>query len=125
MLFAPGGRSRKGASNVLLVDGEHIVTPALTDSFLTASLATRAPPRPSRRLEGGGTELSVDECVEWIARPQAELALTGTAAVVAAVGTLVVDGVAHQVGATGRSPRTDQLRAALRDIQTGRTAFEW
>ncbi len=70
-------------------------------------------------------ELSVDECVEWIARPQAELALTGTAAVVASVGTLVVDGVAHPVGATGRSPRTDQLRAALCDIQTGRTAFEW
>ncbi len=60
-----------------------------------------------------------------MARPGAELALTGTAAVVAAVGTLVVDGIAHPVGATGTNPRTDELRARLFDIQAGRTTFDW
>ena len=64
--------------------------------------------------------MTVADCVEWIARPGAELALTGTAAVVAPVGTLVVDGVALPVGTPGADPRTDELRAALVDIQTGR-----
>ena len=44
---------------------------------------------------------------------------------VASVGTLVVDGVALPVGTPGASPRTDQLRAALVDIQTGRATFAW
>ena len=67
----------------------------------------------------------VGECVEWIARPDAELALTGTAAVVAPVGTLVVDGGAAAGRHAGRAPRTAELRAALIDIQTGRASFDW
>jgi branched-chain amino acid aminotransferase len=69
--------------------------------------------------------VTVADCVEWAARPGAEVALTGTAAVVAAVGTLIVDGVRHTVGATGTSPRTDHLRRALLDVQAGRTTFDW
>ena len=102
------------------------MTPALSESFLHG-VTRDSLLRLARHL--GWTveerELTVEECVEWVARPQAELALTGTAAVVAPVGTLVVDGVAHPVGTTGRSPRTDELRAALCDIQTGRATFEW
>ena len=63
--------------------------------------------------------------MEWIARPHAELALSGTAAVVAPVGTLVVDGQPLPVGARGEWPRTAELRAALIDIQIGRASFDW
>jgi branched-chain amino acid aminotransferase len=127
VLFAPGGVVQEtGASNILLLDGDDVVTPALTDAYLhgvtrdsllrlAASLGWRVAER----------EVTVADCIAWTARPGAEVALTGTAAVVAAVGTLVVDGIPHTVGATGTSPRTDHLRAALLDIQAGRRAFTW
>src|SRR4051812_37571140 len=122
VLFAPGGVVQEtGASNVLLLDGDDVVTPELSDAYLHG-VTRDSLLRLARSLGWSVTEreLTVADCVEWAARPGAEVALTGTAAVVAAVGTLVVDGVAHIVGATGTSPRTDQLRATLLDIQAGR-----
>jgi len=126
VLFAPGGRIEEtGASNVLLLDGRRLVTPALTDAYLHGvtrdSLLRLA---RHRGWEVEERELDVAECVEWVGRPDAELALSGTAAVVASVGTLVVDGGAHRVG-SGPAPRTAELRAALIDVQTGRAPFEW
>jgi branched-chain amino acid aminotransferase len=127
VLFAPGGVVQEtGASNVLLLDGSEVTTPGLTDAYLHGvtrdSLLRLAQSLGWRVTE---RELTVADCVEWAARPGAEIALTGTAAVVAAVGTLVVDGATLQVGATGTSPRTDQLRRALLDIQAGRRSFDW
>jgi branched-chain amino acid aminotransferase len=127
VLFAPGGVVQEtGASNVLLLDGDEVLTPALTDAYLHGvtrdSLLRLASSLGWRVTE---REVTVDDCRAWIARPGAELALTGTAAVVAAVGTLVIDDVAHPVGRTATSPRTEQLRAALTDIQTGRARFDW
>jgi branched-chain amino acid aminotransferase len=127
VLFAPGGIVQEtGASNVLLIDGDDVVTPALTDAYLHG-VTRDSLLRLARSLGWRVTEreVTVDDCVEWTARPGAEVALTGTAAVVAAVGTLVVDGVAHPVGTTGTSPRTEQLRRTLLDIQAGRTPFDW
>ena len=127
VLFAPGGVVQEtGASNILLLDGDDVVTPALTDAYLHG-VTRDSLLRLARSLGWRVTEreMTVADCVEWAARPGAEIALTGTAAVVAAVGTLVVDGATHQVGATGTSPRTDQLRRALLDIQAGRTSFDW
>ena len=122
VLFAPGGTVQEtGASNVLLIDGEHVLTPALTDAYLhgvTRDSLLRVATSLGWRVEE--RDVTVADCVEWIARPGAELALTGTAAVVAPVGTLVVDGVAHPVGTPGVDPRTDELRHALVAIQTGR-----
>ena len=127
VLFAPGGVVQEtGASNVLLLDGDEVLTPALTDAYLHG-VTRDSLLRLARSLGWRLTEheVTVDDCRAWIARPGAELALTGTAAVVAAVGTLVIDGVAHPVGRTGASPRTEQLRASLTDIQTGRVSFVW
>ena len=127
VLFAPGGRLEEtGASNVLLLDGRHVLTPELTDAYLHG--VTRDSLLQLARQRGWVVEerhITVDECLEWIARPTAELALSGTAAVVATVGTLVVDGVAHPVGTPGSAPRTEELRRALIDIQTGRVDFAW
>jgi branched-chain amino acid aminotransferase len=128
VLFAPGGRVEEtGASNVVLIDGDRLLTPALTDAYLHG--VTRDSLLRLARHLGWSVEereVSLAELVEWIARPSAELALTGTAAVVAPVGTLVVDGSPLAVGTPGGgAPRTAQLRAALIDIQTGRATFRW
>jgi branched-chain amino acid aminotransferase len=122
VLFAPGGRVEEtGASNVILVDGHHLLTPALSDAYLHG--VTRDSLLRLARAEGWTVEerdVTVDDLLAWIARPTGELALTGTAAVVAGVGTVVVDGTAHPVGRSGPGSSTEALRAALVDIQTGR-----
>jgi branched-chain amino acid aminotransferase len=127
VLFAPGGRLEEtGASNVLLLDGHHVLTPELTDAYLhgvTRDSLLQLAGRRGWQVEE--RHITVDECLEWIARPTAELALSGTAAVVATVGTLIVDDVSHTVGTPGEAPRTEELRNALIDIQTGRVAFDW
>lgn len=127
VLFAPGGVVQEtGASNVVLIDGEHLVTPPLSDAFLHG--VTRDSLLRVARARGWNVEerdLTVDEVVKWIARPTAELALTGTAAVVGPVGTLVVDGQRLPVGTEGQAPGTATLRQALLDIQTGHAEFDW
>ncbi|MET0460240.1 MAG: branched-chain-amino-acid transaminase [Ilumatobacteraceae bacterium] len=127
VLFAPGGQLQEtGASNIVLIDGERLLTPALTEAYLHG--VTRDSLLRLARHRGWTVEereVSLDECVAWIARPHAELALSGTAAVVAPVGTLVVDGEPLPVGARGEWPRTAELRAALIDIQVGRSSFDW
>ena len=127
VLFAPGGIVQEtGASNVLLIDGREILTPELTDAYLHG-VTRDSLLRLARWLDWTVTEreVTVEDCVEWAARPDAEVALTGTAAIVAPVGTLVVGGVARPVGATGTDPRTAELRAALLDIQAGRAPAPW
>jgi branched-chain amino acid aminotransferase len=127
VLFAPGGRVEEtGASNIVLIDGERLLTPALTNAYLHG-VTRDSLLRLARHLgwQVDEREVGLAECLEWIARPTAELALTGTAAVVASVGTLVVDGNRHTVGTSASTPRTEQLRAALIDIQTGRAPFLW
>ena len=83
-----------------------LLTPALTDAYLHG--VTRDSLLRLARHLGWSVEereVSLAELVEWIARPSAELALTGTAAVVAAVGTLVVDGTPLAVGTSDSAPR--------------------
>lgn len=127
VLFAPGGVLQEtGASNVALLDGRRFVTPMLTDAYLHGitrdSLVRLA---RARGWDVEEREITVDETLERIARPAAELILIGTAAVLSSTGTLVVDGERHQVGTPGATPGADELRAALIDIQTGRTPFDW
>jgi len=127
VLFAPGGIVQEtGASNIVLIDGDHLITPALTDAYLHG--VTRDSLLKVARSMGWRVderELSLADVVEWISRPTAELALTGTAAVVGAVGTLVVDGEPLVVGTPGQAPRTAELRRTLIEIQTGRRSAEF
>lgn len=127
VLFAPGGVLQEtGATNVALLDGHRLVTPALTDAYLHGitrdSLVRLA---AARGWEVDEREITVDETLDMIASPTAELIVMGTAAVLSSVGTLIVDGERHQVGTAGATTSADELRAALIDIQTGRTTFDW
>lgn len=118
VLFAPGGDVQEtGASNFMLIDSERIVTPRLTESFLHG--VTRDSILQLGRDLGYEVEersLTVSDVVEWASRPDAEAALSGTAAVLAAVGTLVIDGEEIPVGSGVVGTQTTELRAALRDI---------
>ncbi|HSG79606.1 MAG TPA: hypothetical protein VLD62_08505, partial [Acidimicrobiia bacterium] len=63
--------------------------------------------------------LTVDDLIEWARRPGAEAALSGTAAVLAPVGGLVVDGAHLPVGGGVPGPATLRLRTALTDLHAG------
>lgn len=119
VLFAPGGDVQEtGASNFLLLDDARLVTPARTAAFLdgvTIDSLLRIAGDLGYRVEE--RPVTVDEVLAWAARPGAEAALSGTAAVLAGVGTLVHDGARHPVGSGCVGPNTHRLRDALRAIQ--------
>jgi len=59
----------------------------------------------------------VKEMLEWVSAGEA--ALSGTAAVLAGVGTLIYNGKDHRVGDGEVGPLTRQLRAQLVAVQRG------
>jgi branched-chain amino acid aminotransferase len=121
VLFCPGGQVQEtGASNFILIDAERVVTPALTTSFLHG--VTRDSLLTLARDLGFAVEertVTVDEVAEWARRPDAEAALSGTAAVLSPVGRLVIGGESVTVGNGGIGEHTMRLRAALTDIHVG------
>ena len=124
VLFAADGRvSETGASNVLLLDRERVVTPSLDGGFLHGvtrdAILTLA---RDRGLDGEEREVTVPDLRAWVARADGEAALSGTAAVLAPVGRLVIDGEELSVGDGGVGPTTRMLRGALADCQLGRDA---
>lgn len=121
VLFAPDGRVEEtGASNFLLIDGERVVTPELTDAFLHGvtrdSLLTIA---ADLGFEVEERAVTIDDLLAWAARPDAEAALSGTAAALSPVGQLVLDGERIAVGTGDVGPNAVRLRDALREVQTG------
>jgi branched-chain amino acid aminotransferase len=125
VLFAPDGFVEEtGASNFLLISDERVVTPPLSDSYLhgvtrdstlalAAGLGYQVEERP----------VTVDEVVNW----QGEAALSGTAAVLSGVGTVIHRGEEIAINAGEVGTNTLRLRQALTDIQTGQTedSFGW
>jgi branched-chain amino acid aminotransferase len=119
VLFCPGGDVQEtGAANFLMIRPGKILTRHLDSSFLHGvtrdSLLTLA-----RDLGWAIDErrFSVEEMLEWVR--SGEAALSGTAAVLAGVGTLVRHGEEHQVGDGQVGPETRRLREALVAIQQG------
>ncbi|WP_333609484.1 branched-chain amino acid aminotransferase [Arsukibacterium sp.] len=124
VLFCPGGDVQEtGAANFLLIDGNEIITKALDSSFLHGvtrdSILTLA---REHGLTVSERELTVTELLERAAKPGAEAALSGTAAVLTPVGTLIHDGKEHQVGNGQPGATTLKLRQALNDVQWGKAA---
>jgi len=119
VLFCPGGEVQEtGASNFLLIRPGHVLTRSLDSSFLHGvtrdsllSIARDLGYRIEERVFG------VDEMMDWARNGEA--ALSGTAAVLSGVGTLVRDGVEHPVGNGQVGPETLKLRAALVAVQQG------
>lgn len=119
VLFCPGGEVQEtGAANFLLIDERRVLTRGLDSTFLHGvtrdSLLTIA-----RDLGYEVTEriFSVADMLEWIR--QGEAALSGTAAVLAGVGTLVYQEQEYKVGSGEVGEHTKKLRAALVAVQQG------
>jgi branched-chain amino acid aminotransferase len=119
VLFCPGGSVQEtGAANFLLIREGHILTRSLDSTFLHGvtrdSLLTMAREMGFKVEE---RQFDVAEMLEWV--KTGEAALSGTAAVLAGVGTLVHRGKEHRVGSGDVGPVTQKLRSALVAIQTG------
>lgn len=121
VLFCPGGDVQEtGAANFLLIDDNEIITKDLDSSFLHGitrdSILTLA-----RDLGMTVSEraLSVDELIERAAKPNTEAALSGTAAVLTPVGSLIHNNKTITVGSGEGGPVTEKLRKALNAIQWG------
>lgn len=121
VLFCPGGNVQEtGAANFILVDGDEVITKSLDDSFLHG--VTRESLLELARDNGmkvSERELSIEELLERAARPNCEAGLTGTAAVLAAVGTLIHEGREYKVGDGKPGPIIRNMRDELNAIQWG------
>jgi branched-chain amino acid aminotransferase len=119
VLFCTGGQVQEtGAANFLLIRPGRILTRSLDSTFLHG--VTRDSLLTMAREQGMTVEerpFSVDEMIEWTR--DGEAALSGTAAVLAGVGTLIRRGHDHIVGNGEVGPETRRLRAALVAIQQG------
>ena len=120
VLFCPGGSVQEtGAANFLLIREGHILTRSLDSTFLHG--VTRDSLLTMARTMGFKVEervFDVREMLEWV--KDGEAALSGTAAVLAGVGALVLhDGTEVKVGTGDVGPVTQKLRAALVAIQNG------
>jgi branched-chain amino acid aminotransferase len=120
VLFAPGGDVQEtGAANALLLSEDRIITRGLDDAFLHG--VTRDSVLTIARDLGMQVEerpVSVDELYAWC-RDGGEVALSGTAAVLAGVGALVSDDGECPVTGGEPGPVTGRLRDALLAIQRG------
>ncbi len=122
VLFCPDGDVQEtGAANFLLIDGNEIITKALDSTFLHGitrnSILTLA---RDMGMTVSERDLSVDELLERASKPHTEAALSGTAAVLTPVGTLIENGKEYQVGSGQQGPTTEKLRAALNAVQWGK-----
>lgn len=119
VLFCPGGQVQEtGAANFVLVGEGQLLTRSLDPSFLHG--VTRDSLLRLARDSGFEVEERVFHVEEMLERIRdMEAALSGTAAVLAGVGTLVYRGAEHRVGTGETGPITRRLRAALVAIQQG------
>jgi branched-chain amino acid aminotransferase len=119
VLFCPGGQVQEtGAANFVLIREGEVLTRNLDTTFLHGvtrdSLLTLA-----RDLSYKVSERAFDvgEMLAWV--KSGEAVLTGTAAVLAGVGTLIYRGTEHRVSGAEVGPITRSLRGRLVAIQQG------
>jgi branched-chain amino acid aminotransferase len=119
VLFCPGGEVQEtGAANFLLLRDGEMLTRGLDSTFLHGvtrdSLITLARDNGYAVAE---RVFDVREMLEWVSAGEA--ALSGTAAVLAGVGTLIHRDSEYRVGSGEVGPLTRALRAQLVAIQQG------
>jgi branched-chain amino acid aminotransferase len=119
VLFCPGGQVQEtGAANFVLIRDGELLTRSLDTTFLHGvtrdsllHLARDLGYKVSERT------FDVTEMLDWV--KTGEAALSGTAAVLAGVGTLIYRGTEHRVAGGEVGPLTRSLRAQLVAIQQG------
>ena len=121
VLFCPHGDVQEtGAANFMLVSDNELITKPLDTSFLhgmtRASILTLAADLGYKVNE---REFTVLELLAWVKGYEA--ALSGTAACLTPVGTLVHNGEEIQVCDGAAGPNVEKLRNALQSIQYGQS----
>ena len=119
VLFCPGGQVQEtGAANFVLIRDRELLTRSLDTTFLHGvtrdSLLTLAADLGYKVSERA---FDVQEMLEWV--KTGEAALSGTAAVLAGVGTLIYQGAEHRVATGEVGPLTRALRTQLVAVQQG------
>jgi branched-chain amino acid aminotransferase len=119
VLFCPGGQVQEtGAANFILIGEGKLLTRSLDATFLHGvtrdSLLTLARDLGYKVSE---RPFDVTEMLEWV--KSGEAVLSGTAAVLAGVGTLIYQGAEHRVGSGDVGPLTRSLRTHLVAVQQG------
>jgi len=125
VLFCPHGDVQEtGAANFLLLNDATVWTKPLGAEFLHGvtrdSILRIAAPLGYEVRE---RDFTVSELFRWVRRGEA--ALSGTAAVLAGVGTLIHRGKERPVAGGGIGPNTLRLRQALIAIQRGTAPDEF
>jgi branched-chain amino acid aminotransferase len=119
VLFCPNGDVQEtGAANFLLIGENEVITKPLDTSILhgmtRASVLTLA---ADLGLKVSERNFTVDELLRAVSKYEA--ALSGTAACLSPVGSLVYNGEEIQVMDGNAGPNTARLLAALQDVQYG------
>ena len=119
ILFCPSDDVQEtGASNFLLIDDKTVWTKPLADSFLHGVTRNSVLQLASSMgYEIREKNFSVKELLDW--SEKGEAALSGTAAVLAGVGTLIYQDREYTLSGGATGPNTLRLRQALNDIQQG------
>ncbi len=127
VIFAPNGDVQEtAAANCLLINDNEVITKGLSSAFLPGmtrdsilQLATSMGYQVTER------DISADELVEWA--KTGEVALSGTAAVIAPVTEIVYRDEINAVAGGAQAPNAMKLRQALNDIQCGKAEdiFNW
>ena len=121
VLFCPEGQVQEtGAANFLLIRDRELMTRSLDSTFLHG-VTRDSLLRMGRDMGYTVTEKKFDvlEMLDWVRTGEA--ALSGTAAVLAGVGTLIYGGIEHRVGSGNVGEATKALRAKLVALQRGET----
>ncbi|MGJ8662595.1 MAG: branched-chain amino acid aminotransferase [Marinicella sp.] len=121
VLFCPGGQVQEtGAANFILIKGNEIITKKLDGSILPGitrdSILKLAVEQGYQVSE---IDYTVEELISWI--PESEAFLSGTAAVLSPVGSMIYQGNEYLVGDGQIGQKSMTLKATLTEIQNGRT----
>ncbi len=127
VIFAPNGDVQEtAAANCLLINDNEVITKGLSKAFLPG-ITRDSVLQVAQKLGYKVTERDIhaDELIAWLA--DGEVALSGTAAVLAPVTEVVYQDKIYSVNGGKESQNSLKLRKALNDIQRGAAedSFNW
>lgn len=127
VIFAPNGDVQEtAAANCLLINDKEILTKGLSQAFLpgiTRDSILQVAEKLGYKINE--RDIQAQELIDWLA--DGEVALSGTAAVLAPVTEVVYQDKVYTVNGGKESHNSMKLRVALNDIQRGASEdwFNW